>query len=234
MGQHGGGDVQPGQQLLVPLELKDVVEHGAGGVGVVGDVDPPPGQIPDQPGVNVAEEQLAPLRLCPGSGHMVQNPANLGGGEVGVQHHAAFAADLLRPALGRQLVAELGRAAALPHNGVVHRLAGGLVPDHGGLPLVGNANGGHVPGGGADLQQRLLGHTNLAGPDLHGVVFHPARLGEKLGELLLRHAANAAGLVKQDAAGTGGALVQRHDILRHMASPPPVIGLVVSIIMSAA
>ena len=51
------------QQLLVPAVFDDVVEHGAAGVGAVGDVALAAGQVPDQPGVDGAEGELALLGL---------------------------------------------------------------------------------------------------------------------------------------------------------------------------
>ena len=60
-------------------------------------------------------------------------------------------------------------------------MAAGLpVPDDGGLPLVGDADALDVadlhPGLGDDLHH----HRVLAGPDLHGVVLHPALMGVDL------------------------------------------------------
>ena len=141
--------VQKLQQLLVPAELVDIVEHGAAGVGLVGDVDLAAGQLPDQPGVDGAEKQLALFRLLSGAGGVVQQPFDLGAGEVGIGHKAGLFPDDIAVAPGFQLVDDGGGAAALPDNGVGNGLAAGFFPDHGGLPLVGDADGRDVSGGDA-------------------------------------------------------------------------------------
>ena len=55
LGQHGPGDVQRRKDRVVPIQLPDVVEHGAGGIRIVRDVDAAAGQLPDEPGVHGAE-----------------------------------------------------------------------------------------------------------------------------------------------------------------------------------
>ena len=52
------------------------------------------------------------------------------------------------------------------------------------------------------------GDLDLGGPDLQRVVLDPAGLGIDLSELLLRDAADLAGLIKEDGAATCGALVE--------------------------
>ncbi|MNM59241.1 hypothetical protein D3C81_704860 [compost metagenome] len=42
------------------------------------------GQLPDQPGVDRAEQKLASLCPLPGAFHMVQNPFHFGAREVGI------------------------------------------------------------------------------------------------------------------------------------------------------
>ena len=115
-------------------------------------------------------------------------------------------------AAGTQLVAIFTRPAALPDDGMVHRLTGGLVPDDGCLALVRDADGGDVLRRRADLVHGRQRHAELGRPDLVGVMLDPAGLGEILGELLLRDAAHLAPGVKKDAAVGRGARVQRHDI----------------------
>ena len=56
----------------VPTQLVNVKEHGAAGIGVIGHMHLAVGQVPDQPAVNGAEQQLAPFRLLPGRLHMVR------------------------------------------------------------------------------------------------------------------------------------------------------------------
>jgi hypothetical protein len=210
--QHAEGDVQLGQDLGVPAQVLDVEQHGAGGVGIVGDVHLAAGEVPDQPGVDVAEQQFALLGPLPGAFDVVEDPLDLGAGEVGVHHQAGVLLDVALESPRLQVVADGGRAPALPDDGVVDRLAGGLVPDDGGFPLVGDADGGHFLGADAHGLKNLAGHAHLAAPDFHGVMLDPAGLGVDLGEFLLGHADALARLVEQDGAGTGGALVQGENI----------------------
>ena len=59
-------------------------------------------------------------------------------------------------------------------------------------------------------------HRLHLGPDLGGVVLHPAGLGEDLAVLALVDGDDRAVLVEDDAAAGGGALVDRGDVLvRH-------------------
>jgi len=69
-----------------------------------------------------------------------------------------------------------------------------------------------------------FGHAQLGGPDLVGIVLHPARLRVILGKLLLRDAADLACLIEQDAAVGGGSGVQRHDVRHRLFSPFPALG----------
>ena len=177
------------------------------------------GQLVDQPRFHRAEHQLARVGLLPRTGHVVQDPLQLGCRKIGVQHKAGFLADHLGVPLRLQLVADGGGAAALPDDGAADRLAGFAVPDDGRFALVGDADGRNVGGGGPDPVHGRKRHAQLGGPDLVGVMLDPARLGEILGKFLLRHAAHTPVVVKQDAAVGGGACVQRHDILLHTKPP---------------
>ena len=193
----------------------DVKEHGAGGVGDVGGVDGPASELPQQPGVHRAEQNLPPAGLFPGPLHMVEHPLDLGGGEVRVGNQASGGTDMLLQAVGPQPVHQLRRAAALPDDGVVDGPPGGPVPQNGGLTLVGDADGGDLRRVYPRLGDDLHHYPVLGGPDLHGVMLHPPLPGVELGELLLRHAENVLLPVKEDGAGTGGALIQREKIGAH-------------------
>ena len=148
---------------------------------------------------------------------MIQKPADLAGGEVGVDEQARLLRDDLPQAPGLQLIAEGGRPAALPDDGVVDGLPGPPVPEDGGLPLIGDADGRHLPG--VDVAGDLRQSPALRGPDLHGVVLHPARLGVDLAEGILGPGGDFPRLVEEDGPGAGGALVQGGNIGIH-GSPP--------------
>ena len=63
-----------------------------------------------------------------------------------------------------------------------------------------------------------MGHLVGGAPDLHGVMLHPAGLGEDLPEFLVHNGTDVAGFVEENAAGACGALVQGHDVLHNNAS----------------
>ena len=122
--------------------------------------------------------------------------------------------------LGAEQVHPVGRPAALPADGVVGGQAGGSVPDHRGLPLVGKADGRDIPGVHAGLGDDLHHHRRLGAPDLHGVVLYPALPGVELGQLLLGKAQNVLLCVKEDGTGAGGALVESQNVISHFLIQP--------------
>src|SRR5690606_39781973 len=78
------------------------------------------------------------------AGHRVEDPRDLGAGEVRVDDEAgAFGEERLQ-AIGLHAVAGLGRAAVLPDDGAMDRAAGLAVPDERGLALVGDADAGEL------------------------------------------------------------------------------------------
>jgi len=132
-----------------------------------------------------AERQLAFLGPGPGPGHVVQQPLDLGAGEIGVDHQAGVLAHVVGQAAGLQLVADPRGAVILPDDGVGDRPPRGPVPDHRRLALVGDPDAGNLLRLRTGLLQRQLGHAQLGGQDVLRVVLHPTGLGEVLGELLL-------------------------------------------------
>ena len=173
------------------------------------------GQLPDEPGLDSAEQQLAALCALACAGNVLKQPVQLGTGEVGVDDEAGLGAEGVGQALGLERVAVFARAAALPDDGVVDGLACDLIPDDGGLALVGDADGSDVGGSRADLLHGFDGYAKLRSPDLICVVLHPAGLGENLGELPLRDAAHFAALIEKNAAIGSRAGVQGHDVFCH-------------------
>ena len=175
------------QQLAVPFAAMDIEHQGAGGVGDVGDVMLPPAEAPEQPAVDGAEGQPAGFGLLPRPRDMIQDPAQFGAGEVGIEHQAGLLLKQFRPALTAQLVAHPGSAAVLPDDRVINRIPALPVPYHRRLPLVGDADGGDIPRAQPGLLQRLPGHLELRIPNFQRIMLHPPRLRKYLAEFLLRH-----------------------------------------------
>ena len=212
-GQDAARDIQCLEQGVVPVQRADVIQHGAAGVGAVGDMHSAAGQLPDQPCVHSAEQDLPCLGALPRTGHIVQDPLDLRCGEIGIRHQAGILPDVVCHAgLLQQFIHQRSRAAALPDDGIVDGAAGGLFPQDGGLPLVGDANGGDIVGIDTALGHHLVHDSILGGPDLHGVVLHPALLRIDLLKLALLHRNDILLIVEQDGTAAGGSLIQRQNI----------------------
>jgi hypothetical protein len=174
------------------------------------------GQAVDEPGVDRAEHQVAALGSLAGAVDVVQEPLHLGAGEVGVEEEAGALAEQWLKAAGAEALAEGSGAAVLPDDGVGDGTAV-AVPYDGGLPLVGDADGGDVGGTGLDARHNLAGGVQLRLPDRLGVVLHPAGLRVDLLERLLGGGDDRSRAVKEDGAGGGCALVQGEDEFGHDA-----------------
>lgn len=211
--QHFPRDIQHFQHFRIPLQGVDVEEHGARSVGVVGDVGLAAGEFPDQPAVDGAEQQFAVARAFAAAFDVVEDPLQFGAGEVRVGDQAGGVADVVFQAIALELLADFGAAAALPDDGVVDRPAGGLVPDHGGFALVGDADGGDLVMVQAGLRQGLDHHRALGGEDFHRVVFDPAGLRVMLGEFALGGAHDVGVAIENDRAGAGRTLIEGNDVV---------------------
>jgi hypothetical protein len=223
LGQHRPGYVEAVKDVVVPVGVLQVEQHRARGVGVVGDVAAavdPAGQVPDQPGVGVAEQEVAPLGPLPGPLHVLEDPGDLGAGEVGGDDQPGLGLDLVLVALLLPAGHDRLGAGVLPDDGVVDGLAGVLVPDDGGLALVGDADGGEVVGAEVVVPQHLGGDLLGLLPDLLGVVLDPAGLGVDLLVLHLGDAGRGAVVLEEHGPGRGGALVDREDVLLRHPWPP--------------
>ena len=213
--QHIHGDLQRIADGLIPAHMADIVQHGAGGVGVIGDVHPPAGQLPDQPAIHGAEQQAALRRHLAGVGDVIQDPLDLGAGKIGVDQQAGMLPDIRLQPLSLQFLADWGGAAALPYDGVINGAAGLLIPHDGGFPLVGDADGGDLLRRNVAFGQHLHHNAVLGGIDLHRIMLHIAGFGVMLGKFLLPHGDDVLLPVEQNGAGTGRSLVKRDDVLLH-------------------
>ena len=81
------------QQVRVPLALHDVEEQRARRVGHVGHVLLAAGQVPDQPAIHGAKGKLAALGPRPRALHVVENPLDLGRGEIWIDHETGLRRD---------------------------------------------------------------------------------------------------------------------------------------------
>ena len=199
-GHQAGWNIQHLQQLGVPLVAVHIEQQGARGVADIRGMYRASGQLPDQPAVNGAKRQLARFGLSPRARHVVQQPAQLGAREIGIDHQPGLGLNHGRHSARAQVGAGGFGAPVLPDDGVVDGDPGAAVPDHGGLALIGDANGPHLTRCDTGLGQCLAGSRQLGLPDHHWVVLDPAGLGVDLWQFLLRHAQRLATRVEHDAA----------------------------------
>ncbi|GAA1078612.1 hypothetical protein TTY48_08470 [Tsukamurella sp. TY48] len=94
------------------------------------------------------------------------------------------------------------------------RFAGGAIPHHDRLTLVGDADRRDIGGGEVGGRERLRAHLARIHPYLRGVVFHPAVTWEDLIVLPLLGGHDGATTIEDDAPGGTGALIDRGDELR--------------------
>ena len=178
------------------------------------------GQLVDQPGINSTEGQLAGLCFFTDARYIVQDPAELGAGEIRVKYKTGFVVCAVGDIriFRHQLVLHVRGSAALPDDGMVDRLAGLTIPHDNSFSLVCDADRRDVLIGGTDLLHSRTCDRKLRLPDFICVVFDPAGSREILCEFLLRHAADLSLLVEEYAAVAGRTSVECHYIFRHKIS----------------
>ena len=208
-------DVVGGEQVVVPLAGLEVEHHRARGVRELGDERLAPGEVPDQPGVDGAGEQLAALGALLGPGDGVQDEADLRGGVVRVRDEARPLLDHVAVALLDPLLDDVDGLPGGPHHGVVDGPARVLLPDDARLALVGQRDRGQVGGLELGLAQRGADDLELDVEDLDRVVLDPARARVVLGQLRRGEAEHLALVVDDECARAGGAFVDSENVLGH-------------------
>jgi hypothetical protein len=197
----------------LPPQVVQVEQERARGVGRIRHVFA--GEAPREPGVDGAETELAALGAGAGAGHVVEQPLGLRPGEVGVEHEARAVPEQRLVAGLPQLAAPGRRPPVLPHERAVDGLAGGAVPEQGGLALVGDADGGEagrVHLGGGERTGDGLGHRL---PDLGDVVLDLPGVGVVVGEVDGDLGEDAQVLGDQQRGGAGRSLVDGEDDVGH-------------------
>ena len=216
--EHGARHAHNGQHLVVPVERAQVHEHGPARVRNVGDVHAragAAGQVPDDPAVDRAEQEVARFGLLSSAGNVVEQPANLGAGEVGRQRQPHSGAEAVLAAVARKFGDERVGSRVLPHDGVVDRLPGSAIPHDRRLALVSDPDRGQVACRQPRLGQRPADHFPAAGQYLERVVLDPAGPRVDLLVLPLVDRDDCARMVEHDEARARRALVECTHVLRH-------------------
>jgi hypothetical protein len=150
-----------------------------------------------QPAVDGPESELT----CVGAGacirNLVEEPREFRAGEIRIEHESRALRDLRFHPCGAQFGALRRRAPVLPDDGRRDGLAGGAIPKHRGLALVGDAHGGNVGGPCAGAQHDLRNRRELRAQDFARIVFDPARPREVLREFVLALGDDPARTVEQ-------------------------------------
>src|SRR5262249_61648936 len=85
------------------------------------------------------------------TGNIVEQPGELGSGEIGIEQEAGFAAELSFVAFGFELRTEIRGTPVLPDDGAMHGPTAGAIPQQGRLALIGYTDRGNFACGGATL-----------------------------------------------------------------------------------
>ena len=96
-----------------------------------------------------------------------------------------------------EALASDGGSAVLPYDRRGQRLARLTIPQDRRFPLVRDTHCGDIARTSADLGEHGLHRSTLRGPNLLGVVLHPAGLREVLRKFLLRTGDNATAMVEE-------------------------------------
>ena len=142
------GHAEPLEEHRVPLEIGEVAEERARGVGRIRHVRAaarPAGQVPDDPGVDRAEQQTSRGGELAHLADVVEEPPDLRRREVGRDRKPRAPAHVLFPSpLDRRPALGCG-ARVLPDDRVRGGAAVARVPGHDGLALVGDPDREHAP-----------------------------------------------------------------------------------------
>ena len=223
VGQDGRWNAEQLQQLVIPAIGGNVIERGPAGIGRIGDMQRPAGQLPDQPAVDSAEGQLPGLGPGSRAVHTVEDPGDLGGREIGVQHKSGAVGH--KPGMSgiAQSGTDVRRAPVLPDDGVVDRITRRAIPDQRRLALIGDADClGPIPGL-LRSGERFTGGGADGRPDDVRVMLDPTRPGIDLLEFALRGGHDLVVRCEDNSARTCRALVDRQQRLafgkHHHPSP---------------
>ena len=184
--QQAARDVEQFEQLLIPLLAMDVEQQGARSITGIGTVHLATGQAPQQEAVHGTEAQLATRRTLAGTGHLIEQPAQFAGGEIGIDQQAGTLTDPGFVSVGLELRAIVGGTPVLPDDRRVDRHPCLRIPHQGRFALIGDTDGRHLAGAQSTVGQRLATDLEGAQPELLAVMLDPAIAGEILFELLLR------------------------------------------------
>ena len=186
----------------------DIEKHGSGSVCDIRCVNLPARQLPDEPCVDRAEEELVLFRHLSRTWHMVKDPADLSAGKIRIDGKPRYISYRFGMTACAKLFTKIGCTATLPNDGVINGSARSFVPNDGGLALIGDADGGDFLGRDACCNDGFRHGRVLRSVDLKRIMLDVACRGIKLCKFLLRLGNDLSVLIKENGTGAGRALVQ--------------------------
>ncbi len=223
--QHRGWNSKCIEELLVPRQCLQIHQLRAAGVSDICEVNAALGaarQVPDEKGVNVAEDRVAGLGQLAHAFYIFENPSDFQAAEIRCKRQPGLGTKTVLPAGSRQFADVVRDPRVLPDKSVGKRLAGFAVPNNGSLPLVGDTNRGQVLRLELAIRHRFRHHFARALPDFFRVVLNPSRFGINLLVFFLGDRDDAARAVKHDEPSAGCPLINCADVVGQ-GTPPEIL-----------
>src|SRR3569623_632680 len=165
------------------------------------------GETPEQITIDRAEQQFATHRPLTRTGHIVENPCDLGAGEIRVHEQSGFSGDQRLMPFRLQPGAAIGSAPNQPNNGAMDRLPARTIPHDHRLALDADADGREVARCDIALSHRLVAGRDRRRPDIFRLVLDPTRGRKMLLVFLLCARRDGEIAAKQHRAGGCRALI---------------------------
>jgi hypothetical protein len=142
-------NLEGGQQVLVPIETAQIHELSPARVGHVGQMRAArgtAGEIPQQPGIDRPEQDLAARGGAAQPRHLIEQPAKFQCAEIAGERQAGLGAEAVLPFLAAIVRHQPFRPRVLPDQSVMKRRSAAAVPDDGRFALIRDAERGDVAG----------------------------------------------------------------------------------------
>src|SRR5688572_21701906 len=170
-------------------------------------------QVPDNPCVDIAKQEFTIFGFGARLWEVIQDPFDLWAGEICGERQACLRSKSILFSILCQFIDDRIRTRILPDDGIVNGLASIFIPDDSCLALICNADGNNISRLKSVHFQRTLNHLLSPQPNFQWIMFHPARLGINLPMFLLVNRNDISSMIEDDKASTGGALINRRDVL---------------------
>jgi hypothetical protein len=138
--------------------------------------------------------------------------------KIWIDDQPGAAAKQLLVAGGFETIADGCRDPALPHNRIANGTARVALPQHRGLPLIGDADSGEIRRDDAGAGDGIACGLQLCLPDRFGIVLDVTRTRKQLWKFLLRRRHDGAAPIEHDGAARCRPLIEGKHKPAHRAS----------------